>query len=97
MSETHPTITKKTCPDIIDQHFIKTQRAKRTFDDICYGLCRDHWIVHEVAISSRSRDVERTILISDVLPRYSITPEKCTCPWIALEYRHDDSLEMCMC
>lgn len=43
LSDSHPKIKKKAYPDIIDEHFIKTHRAKRTFDDICYGLSRDHW------------------------------------------------------
>ena len=52
-------------------------------------------VVLETVISCRSCDAKRTILISNILARHSITPEKCTCPRIALEYRHDDSLEMC--
>jgi hypothetical protein len=46
--------------------------------------------MQELEMSRGNRGIERTILITNVLPGNPISAQECTCPWIALKHRWRD-------
>ena len=47
-------------------------------------------VVLEPGISWRDRDVERTILVPNILSRHPVSSQESACPGITLKYRHGD-------
>jgi hypothetical protein len=81
----------KTHPDVVYEHFVETHRSQGAFDDIGDRLGRSDWreIRSEEVVECRDLRAGRTILISDVLTRYSVASEESSSSWIALKHKSD--------